>query len=121
MNRICVEIVYALADRRTVYRLQVACTASLRDAIVAGGLIEQFPEIDSTRQRVGVFGRLAELSDALREGDRVEIYRPLLTDPKQARLRRASHIRNRQEDYLHQDSTARCARSFSRAICSSSR
>lgn len=61
----------------------------MRDAIEASGILERFPEIDLDRQPVGVFGRHCRLQDPLRDGDRVEIYRPLIADPKEMRRRRA--------------------------------
>lgn len=59
------------------------------DAIEASGIMQRFPEIDLDRQPVGVFGRHRRLEDPLRDGDRVEIYRPLIADPKEMRRRRA--------------------------------
>ena len=64
--------------------------ATLEQAIIASRLLEQFPELSLSSLKVGVFGKLGKLSAALRTGDRVEIYRPLLADPKEVRKKRAA-------------------------------
>lgn len=69
--------------------------ATVLDALRASGLLERHANIDLSRQRVGVWGKLADLGDALRDGDRVEIYRPLAIDPKEARRLRYKHQRER--------------------------
>lgn len=84
-EQIRVEVVYALPDRQVVIPVTLAGGATVQDAITQSGLLRQFPEIDLTQRRVGVFGRLASLKDTLKANDRVEIYRPLARDPKQAR------------------------------------
>jgi putative ubiquitin-RnfH superfamily antitoxin RatB of RatAB toxin-antitoxin module len=85
-----VEVVYALPERQIVVETLVVAPATVRAAIEASGLLAAFPEIDLSRQRVGVFGRLRELDAAVEQGDRIEIYRPLVADPKEVRRRRAA-------------------------------
>ena len=85
-----VEVVYATPSRQARYPLRIAPGATVDDAIRASGVLEAFPEIDLARNRVGVFGRLVRPDQALRDGDRVEIYRPLTADPKEARRKRAA-------------------------------
>ena len=85
-----VEVVYATPSRQTVYALDVAAGATVRDAIERSGVLAAFPEIDLARNRVGIFGRLTALSAPLRDDDRVEILRPLAADPKDARRKRAA-------------------------------
>ncbi len=85
-----IEVVYALPDEQRVRRLWVARGATLREAIEQSGILERHPEIVLGSNRVGVFGKLRALDDVLADGDRVEIYRPLSTDPKEARRRRAA-------------------------------
>jgi len=85
-----VEVVYATPGRQTVYALDVAAGATVRDAIERSGVLAAFPEIDLARNRVGIFGRLTALSAPLRDDDRVEILRPLAADPKDARRKRAA-------------------------------
>lgn len=70
--------------------LDVPADASIADVIAQSGLLEQFPEIDLGRNKVGVFGKLGKLTDTLYAGDRVEIYRPLIADPKEVRKKRAA-------------------------------
>lgn len=85
-----VEVVYALPDEQSVVRLELPDAAPVRDAIASSGLLERYPEIDLSRQSVGVFGRICGLEETLRDGDRVEIYRPLRIDPKEQRRARAA-------------------------------
>jgi len=68
----------------------VAPDTTLAEVIRASGILERFPEIDLDKNKVGVFGKLGKLSDTLHAGDRVEIYRPLIADPKEVRKRRAA-------------------------------
>lgn len=85
-----VEVVYALPERQAVYSVEIEEGATVRAAIEACGVLREFPEIDFANNRVGVYARLAQLDTPLREGDRVEIYRPLSVDPKEARRARAA-------------------------------
>ena len=85
-----VEVVYALADRQVLLALEVPANASIADVIEQSGLLELFPEIDLGTNKVGVFGKLGKLTDTLHAGDRVEIYRPLIADPKEVRKQRAA-------------------------------
>jgi len=62
--------------------------ATVLDALKASGLIERHPEIDPAQMKLGVWGKLREPHDVLRDADRVEVYRPLLVDPKEARRQR---------------------------------
>lgn len=84
-----VEVIYAWPGGFDAARVELAAGATLRQAISASGLLARHPEIDLERQKFGVFGKPRALDAALREGDRVEIYRPLALDPKEARRRRA--------------------------------
>lgn len=88
-----VEVVYATPERQPVYALAVAVGTTLEEAVRASGVLRDFPEIDLARNRVGVFGKLAQGDRVLRDGDRVEIYRPLIGDPKEIRRRRAAEGR----------------------------
>ena len=69
--------------------VEVAAESSALDAIRASGLLERFSEIDISTQSIGIWGRRCALDASVREGDRIEIYRPLAADPKEARRRRA--------------------------------
>ncbi|MDA8095350.1 MAG: RnfH family protein [Betaproteobacteria bacterium] len=84
-----VEVVYAMPDSQVLLPVEAAAGATVEQAIKASGILEKCPEIDLTRNKVGIFGRLVKLDAALREKDRVEIYRPLVADPKEIRRKRA--------------------------------
>lgn len=89
-EQISVEVVYALRERQDVVPVKVPEGATARDAIDASGLLEKHPEIDlDGANKVGIYAKLAPLSTVLRERDRVEIYRPLIADPKEVRRKRA--------------------------------
>jgi uncharacterized protein len=85
-----VEVAYARADRQFVVAVELDAGATLADAVNASGLLERCPEINLETNRVGVFGKLAKLDRVLRDGDRVEIYRPLIGDPKEIRRQLAA-------------------------------
>ena len=84
-----VEVVYAHPDEQVLVTLEVEAGTTAREAIERSAILERFPEIDLARMPVGIFGRVTDLGTRLVEGDRVEIYRPLLVDPKNARRKRA--------------------------------
>lgn len=86
-----IEVVYALPKRQVVIALEVEEGTTALAAIERSGILQQFPEADPRRDGVGVFGRRVTPDSPLREGDRVEIYRPLIVDPKAARRERAKH------------------------------
>jgi putative ubiquitin-RnfH superfamily antitoxin RatB of RatAB toxin-antitoxin module len=90
VNEIHVEVAYAAPDRQIVKSLTLPLGSRVDAAIRASGLLQEFPEIDLAVNRVGVFGELVGLETLVQDGERVEIYRPLLADPKQARRRRAA-------------------------------
>lgn len=85
-----VEVAYALADMQVILPVEVEEGATLRQAIERSGLLHRYPEIDLAVNKVGIFGRLAKLDETLRARDRVEVYRPLIADPKEVRKQRAA-------------------------------
>jgi putative ubiquitin-RnfH superfamily antitoxin RatB of RatAB toxin-antitoxin module len=89
-EKIPVEVAYALPDRQIVLTLDVDANATIEAVIRASGILAKFPEIDLATNKVGVFGKLGTLKDTLHPGDRVEIYRPLIADPKEVRKKRAA-------------------------------
>ncbi|ART83514.1 RnfH family protein [Oceanisphaera profunda] len=93
MSLIQVEVVYALPYKQVVLSLKVAADCDVQQVIDQSGILQQFPEIDLDTNMVGVFGRQVKLDSHLRAGDRVEIYRPLLADPKDIRRRRAEQAK----------------------------
>ena len=84
-----VEVVYITPEKQALIACEVAANATVIDAIEASLILKQFPEIDLNTQKVGIFSRAATLETPLEAGDRVEIYRPLIIDPKEARRLRA--------------------------------
>ncbi len=84
-----IEIVFALPDRATCLKLQVANDCTVEQAIDQSNIVAKCPEIDRENLSVGVWNRTCKLHQVLRDGDRIEIYRPLIADPKEARRRRA--------------------------------
>lgn len=89
-TKIVVEVAYARPDIQIIIPLEVAPGTTVEQAIRQSGLLEKFPEIDLTLNKVGVFGKLGKLDQILREKDRVEIYRKLIADPKEVRKQRAA-------------------------------
>lgn len=85
-----VEVACALPDRQALLRLDVPQGSTAREAVARSKIGEQFPELELDDAPLGVFGQHVEADYALRPGDRVEIYRPLIADPKAARRKRAS-------------------------------
>ena len=83
-----VEVVYALPDEQIVMRLKITSGATVLQAIAQSGLLLRYPQISIATARAGIFGKIVALDAPLRTGDRVEIYRPLTVDPKEARRRR---------------------------------
>ena len=84
-----VEVVYALPDVHPLMQVRLAEGATVEAAIRASGVLEAFPEIDLTKNKVGIFSKLVKLDEIVRDKDRVEIYRPLIADPKEVRRKRA--------------------------------
>jgi len=86
---ISVEVMYALPDLQPLLRVQLAEGATVEDAIRASGVLDAHPEIDLAKNKVGIFSKLVKLDEKVRDRDRVEIYRPLIADPKEVRRKRA--------------------------------
>ena len=90
-----VEVVYARPDTQEIIPVRVPRGATIRATIERSRILERCAEIDLAVNRVGIFGALRELGDTVQDGDRVEIYRPLQVDPKEARRRKAAAARRR--------------------------
>ena len=89
MGSLRIEVVYALPAGEDSVSLKLPAGATAADALRASGMLERHPEIDLGRQKIGIYGRLVEAGALLCDGDRVEVYRPLVIGPKEARRRRA--------------------------------
>jgi putative ubiquitin-RnfH superfamily antitoxin RatB of RatAB toxin-antitoxin module len=85
-----IEIAYAKPQQQCLLSLEVPAEATAQQAIEQSGILEQFPEIDLNINRVGIFSKPCKLDQILQAGDRIEIYRPLIADPKEARKSRAA-------------------------------
>lgn len=88
-NEISIEVVYGLPHKQELLLLCVPENTTIEQAIITSGIIKSFPEIDLAVNKVGVWNRVAKLTDVIRDTDRIEIYRPLIADPKEVRKRRA--------------------------------
>ncbi len=86
---IAIEVAYALPMRQVVLKVEVSPGTTVQQAIESSGVLQQFPQIDFATAVVGIFSRPCRLGDVVKAGDRIEIYRPLLIDPKEARRNRA--------------------------------
>jgi len=84
-----VEVLYALPHEQTLLKVEVPQGTTLADAIKISGMLEKYPGIDLASNKVGIFGKLSKPDVVLRDKDRVEIYRPLIADPKEVRRKRA--------------------------------
>ena len=87
--RVHIEVVYALSDQQHLVHVELPDTATVDSALQAVQRFAPFSELNLAEVTVGIFGRIAERTERLRAGDRVEIYRPLPVDPKDARRQRA--------------------------------
>lgn len=88
-EKIDIEVVYALPHEQVLLRQQVLPGTTVKEAIQASGLLQKYPEIDLATGKLGIFGKLTKPDTVLREKDRIEIYRPLIADPKEVRRKRA--------------------------------
>jgi len=84
-----VEVAYALPEKQVIRAVNVDAGTTIGAAIVQSGIMMDFPELDLENAKVGIFGKVASMTTVLSDGDRVEIYRPLIADPKEVRRKRA--------------------------------
>jgi putative ubiquitin-RnfH superfamily antitoxin RatB of RatAB toxin-antitoxin module len=87
---IAIEVAYATSEQQALIALDMLEGVTVEQAIRASGLLARFQEIDGADIKVGIFGSVCKLDQPLKQGDRVEIYRPLRHDPKEARRQRAA-------------------------------
>lgn len=90
-----VEVAYALPERQVILELQVPEGTSVLEAAQASGVTGKFEGIDLDNAKFGIFGKVVSPKQVLREGERVEIYRPLIADPKEVRKARAARAKER--------------------------
>lgn len=87
---IAVEVAYAVPEEQVIVALDVPQGTTLLQALQQSGLLERFPAIDTATMKAGIFGKLKKTDQELQAGDRVEVYRPLIADPKAVRKKRAA-------------------------------
>jgi putative ubiquitin-RnfH superfamily antitoxin RatB of RatAB toxin-antitoxin module len=99
-DTIAVEVVYALADKQKLLRLSVPYGTRMREAAERSGIAALFPGLDLAAAPMGIFGKAVARPEerVLEEGERVEIYRPLIADPKEARKQRAAKVAKAKAD-----------------------
>lgn len=88
-GKINIEVVYALPDEQTLLKQTVPEGTTVAEALNLCGILEKHPEISLSSNKLGIFGKLTKAETVLREKDRIEIYRPLIADPKAVRRQRA--------------------------------
>ncbi|EBU8280826.1 RnfH family protein [Salmonella enterica] len=88
-DKLVVEVAYALPEKQYLQRVTLEESATVEEAIRASGLLELRTDIDLAKNKVGIYSRPVKLTDTVQDGDRVEIYRPLIADPKALRRQRA--------------------------------
>lgn len=96
-NKICVEVAYALPHKQEIVMVEVLPGTTAMDAVLHSGIDKKFPGLQFEGVKLGCFGKAIKPSQVLRAGDRVEIYRPLIADPKDARKERAARAKARKK------------------------
>ena len=89
-DEIFVEIAYALPEEQVIISIKVPTIFNVQQAIEKSGIQKKFPGIDLSKNKVGIFGKKTTLDQPLNDRDRIEIYRPLILDPKEMRRKRAA-------------------------------
>lgn len=87
---ITIEVVYALLKEQTLLSFKVERGMTVKDAIIHSGILTQYPSLNIEKMDVGLFGKMTKMTQVLRDKDRIEIYRPLIADPKAIRKQRAA-------------------------------
>ena len=82
-----IQVVYAIPQRQAVVNVELAEGGTVQQALARSGLLARFPDIDLTKQKVGIFGKVAALDAVVEDGARIEIYRPITADPKTVKRR----------------------------------
>ena len=90
MDKVNIEVAYALPEEQTLLTVEVPEGAEIKTAIIKSKILELHSELDIETLEVGIFGKLAKMNQVVRDKDRIEIYRPLIADPKEVRRRKAA-------------------------------
>ncbi|MEJ2531630.1 MAG: RnfH family protein [Halioglobus sp.] len=94
-KRIVVEVAYALPDKQAIIELEVPEGTTAIEAARQSGITQKFEDIDLDNAKLGIYAKVISPTQVLHEGDRVEIYRPLIADPKEVRKARAARAKER--------------------------
>jgi len=89
-QELTIEVAYALPEKQVIIAIKAIEGITAEQAISASGVLKQFPDIDLKVNKIGIFGKIVKPDSPLRDKDRVEIYRPLIADPKEVRRKRAA-------------------------------
>lgn len=93
-QQISIEVAYAMPQKQALLEVVIEQGTTVEQAILASGMIKRFPQIDLSKDKVGIWNRTCKLSDEPKNGDRIEVYRPLIADPKEVRRRRAEKAKD---------------------------
>ncbi|PCJ32470.1 MAG: RnfH family protein [Gammaproteobacteria bacterium] len=96
-KQITIEVAYALPNEQLILSLEIPEDCTVEDAIKRSGVLDTYPQIDLTTDKVGIFGKMCKLNATLRHKDRIEIYRKLIADPKESRRQKAEMERKKAE------------------------
>lgn len=99
-SQIKIEVAYALPNKQVIIPVSVEEGTNMYDAVLSSGVTKQFPEIDIDHLELGIFGKTEKKikERLLKAGDRIEIYRPLIADPKEVRKKRAAEAKSKRDD-----------------------
>lgn len=92
---ITVEVAYALPEKQSLVEITIPEGSTVLEAARESGITRQFEGVDLDNAKFGIFGKVSSPKQVLREGDRVEVYRPLIADPKEVRKARAARVKER--------------------------
>ena len=96
MNKMLqIEVAYASLTNQCIIKLEMEAESTIEMAIKRSGMLMKFPGIDLAKQKIGVFSKPRKLTDKVHDGDRIEIYRPLIIEPKEARRIKARSVRKK--------------------------
>ena len=94
-SKIKVEVAYALPQKQQIFSFEVPLGTTVAEAAQLSGVVKVFPNVDLNNAKFGIFGKAVKADQLIQAGERVEIYRPLIADPKEARKKRAVKIKER--------------------------
>jgi len=96
LKQITIEVAYALPDEQLILSLDIEADCTVEEAIKRSGILDSYPQIDLSADKVGIFGKMCKLNAKLRDKDRIEIYRKLTADPKESRRQKAEVERKKE-------------------------